>query len=150
MTAARACASPARSSSHLPRLDRLRARQQSAFEGGLGDGEDRSRTEPLLGQHLAEVGRDLAHHIGGNAVEHDRDGGAALARFAQQIPRDRVGVAGGGRDEDPQVCGGEQLGREIPVGRDDTVDVGRVEQGEAAAERIGRDEPDRVDARSDA
>ena len=68
-------------------------------------------------------------------VEHQRDRRAARPRGAQELPRHRVGVAGRGGDEQPQVGGGEQLLGEGPVGLHHRVDVGRVEQREARVER---------------
>ena len=76
---------------------------------------------------------DLVRGLGRHAVEHDGQRGAALLRGPQEVPGDRVGVAGRGRDEEPQVGGGEQLGGELAVGGDDRVDVGGVEQGEPGA-----------------
>jgi hypothetical protein len=78
----------------------------------------------------------------GHAVEHDRQRRAAVAGGVQQVPGHRVGVAGGGRDEQPGVGGGEQLAGEVAVGLDDRVDVGRVEQREPLGQRVGRRELD--------
>ena len=107
------------------------AGRQPVLELGLDDREDRGLVEPLLAQHRGEVGADLVDRRRGYPVEDDGDGRAALGRVAQQLPRDGVGVARSRRDEDPQVRGGEQLGREAAVGLDDAVDVGGVEQGQA-------------------
>ncbi len=73
-----------------------------------------------------------------DAVEDERDGGAAVARRLQHVPRHRVGVARGGRHEQPRVGRGQQLPGERPVGLHDGVDVGRVEEGEPRRERVGR------------
>ena len=67
----------------------------------------------------------------GHPVEQHGERGAALLGGLQHVPRHGVGVAGGRRDEQPQVGGGEQLRGEPPVRGDDRVDVGGVEEGEA-------------------
>ena len=77
-------------------------------------------------------------------VEHDGQRGAALLRGLQEVPRHRVGVAGGGGDEQPEVGGGEQLGGEPAVGADHGVDVGGVEDGEPGVERRRGDELERA------
>ena len=70
-----------------------------------------------------------------------RDSAVPRSRAAlQQVPRDRVGVAGRGRHEEPGVGRGQQLARQRPVGLDDRVDVGRVEQGEPGRQRGRRRE----------
>ncbi len=56
----------------------------------------------------------------------------------QELPRHGVRVAGGGRDEEPPVRGGEQLVRERAVLGEHGVDVGRVEQREPGRKRCRR------------
>ena len=67
--------------------------------------------------------------------------GAAFGGLAQQVPGHGVGVAGGGGDEQPQVGGGEQLGGQLPVGPDDRVDVGGVQQRQPGGQRGRGDQP---------
>ena len=74
----------------------------------------------------------LVHRCRRHTVEHDGDNGLSLGGGAEVLPRDGVGVARCRGDEQPQVGGGEKLGRQRPVLRDDRVDVGRIEDREAA------------------
>ena len=87
--------------------------------------------------------RHLAGRVSRNAVEHDRECGPALAGRAQELPGNGIRVAGGGRDEEPAVRGGEQLVRERPVLRQHRVDVRRVEQREPRWQRRRGDELER-------
>ena len=58
-----------------------------------------------------------------------------------------VAVAGGRRDEDPEVGGREQLDGQVAVGLDDGVDVGRVDDRQAGRDAVVRHQPQRGDAR---
>ncbi len=88
----------------------------------------------MLVEHLGQVLRHLLARPGGYAVDDDGEGRTALTGRAQVIPRHRIGVAGSRRDEQPQVGGAEQLGRQLVVGDLDGIDVGRVEDGETLVE----------------
>ena len=58
----------------------------------------------MFGQHVAQV---VADHVLGavrHPVEHDRQRRTALLREVEQIPRHRIGVAGGRGDEEPEVA----------------------------------------------
>ena len=135
----RACASAVSPSSQLAHRRERGGWQEPVLEPALGHDEQLRLAEPALVEHLAQVRRHLAR-VGRHAVEHDGDDGAALARLLEQLPRDGVRVARGGRDEEPGVGGGEQLVGERAVLVGDRVDVGRVEQGDALGERGGRHE----------
>ena len=131
-TIERARASLASACSHERSRSTASARQPAVgVERRLGHGEDRRRRQPLLAQHRGEVRADLGDGIRRDAVEHDRDGGAAVGGGAQQVPGHGIRVARRGGDEEPQVGGGEQLGGDGAVGGDDRVDVGGVEQRHA-------------------
>ena len=86
------------------------------------------------------MGGDVVGGLGRDAVEHERQRGAPVARRLEQAPGDGVGVARGGGDEEPGVRGGEQLPGERAVGLHDGVDVGRVEQREPGRQVVGRHE----------
>ena len=131
-TLARARASLARAvSQDLQALDVALGEAALSGQRRLRDAEDRRGRQALLAQHRREVRPDLGHGLGRHAVEHDRHRGAPFGGLAQQLPGDGVGIARGRRDEQPQVGGREQLGRQRPVGRDHGVDVGGVEQRHA-------------------
>ena len=134
---ARACPSAASSSSHArtgrERRGRAGGRPRAAPPRRPAAGRPaRPRSASMLRRCAATSGDGL----GRDAVEHERQRGAAVARRLQQLPRHGVGVAGGGRDEQPRVGRGEQLPRERAVGLHHRVDVGRVEQGEARRQRL--------------
>ena len=92
-------------------------------------------SRPRSAYHRAQVLADLREGPGRDAVEHQPDP-EPRARAAQELPRHGVGVARGGRDEQPRVGRGEQLPRERAVGLHDGVDVGRVEKRQAGRERL--------------
>ena len=118
----------------------LGRRDQPVLERSLPDDEQLRVVEPALAEHLAQVVGDLGDGVGRDAVEHDRERGAALARALEQLPRHRVRVARGGRDEEPGVRGGEQLRAERAVLGDDGVDVRGVEQSQPRGQTLGRRE----------
>ena len=112
-------------------------RQQALFvDGGLRDGEQRRSGQPTLAHQLAEVRRDLRHGPRRDPVEHHRHGGAAFGGRQQELPRHGVGITGRRGDEEPQVGGRQQLSRELPVLRDDRVDVRSVEDGQTLRNRV--------------
>jgi len=78
----------------------------------------------------------LVLRSGGHAVEDDRDDGTSVDGRAQQVPWHGVGVSGRRRHEQPQVRGGEELGRELSVLADHGVDVGGVEQRQTLRDRL--------------
>ena len=73
-------------------------------------------------------------------VENEGERRPAVARRTEELPRHRVGVAGGGRDEEPSVGRREELAGERAVLGEDGVDVGRVEEGEPLRKRLRRRE----------
>ena len=109
------------------RFDGVGREQAVGVDGRLGDREQRGVRQTARGHHAGQVAPDLDDAVAGGAVEHHRDRGAAFGRLAQVVPGDLVGVAGGGRDEEPEVRGREELGRELPVALVDRVDVRGVE-----------------------
>ena len=112
----------------------------SMTESDLGDlalldGEERGVLQAAAGEHPREVGGDGVDGVGRRAVQHDRHGGRALGGLAQEVPRHLVCVPRGRGDEQPQVGGREQLGREHTVALLDRVDVGGVEDRQARRHR---------------
>ncbi len=85
------------------------------------------------------LGGDLVRH----PVEHGGEGDVVLLRAAEQVPGDGVGVPGGGGDEHPDVRGADEIGGQIAVARDERVDVGGVQQGEARGQGPGGDDAER-------
>ena len=124
-----------------PAADRRdgRVRQQAfGVHLGFGDGEQRRGAQAPLAHHLAQVRGHLGHRGRRHAVEHHRHHRVAGGRRAQIVPGHGVGVTGGGGDEEPQVGGGQQLGRQRPVLGDHRVDVGGVQDGQAGRQgRLG-------------
>src|SRR6478609_9681349 len=116
----------------LPDLHhRRRGQQPQLGDLALLDDEERGVLEAAAGQHPGEVRGDGVHRLGRGAVEDDGDRGRAVRGLAEEVPGHLVGVARGRGDEEPQVGGGEQLGRQHAVLLLDRVDVGCVEDGEA-------------------
>lgn len=70
-------------------------------------------------------------------VEDGDEGGVVLLGRTQQMPRHGVGVAGGGRHHDPDVRRADEFGGQDTVAYDERVDVGGVQQGEAARQPGG-------------
>ena len=70
---------------------------------------------------------NLAAGVLGHAVENERERRAAVARRTEELPRHRIGLAGGGRDEEPSVGRREELAGENTVLGEDGVNVGRVQ-----------------------
>lgn len=117
--------------------------EEAVDELGLPHDEERRGVEAVLVHHPAQVVR---HGLGARVdpVEDHRDLRAALGGTVQEVPRDGVGVAGGRRDEQPQVGRGEELRGELAVRRLHGVDVGRVHEREALRQRVARDEAQRA------
>lgn len=90
---------------------------------------------PTLGERR-QIGTDLAAHTARHAVEDDRNAQAAAGSLLQVSPGDRIGIAGGAGDEDPQVRAVEELGREATIGLLHRVDVGSVEDGDARTPEV--------------
>lgn len=80
---------------------------------------------------------DLGDELVGDPVEDADEGGVVFLGGAQEVPGDGVGVAGGGGDHHPDVGGGDEFGGEQAVAGDQGVDVGGVEEGEAAGQGRG-------------
>ena len=111
MTMPRACASRARAARPGAQpLDVHVGEPPGGVQDGLGHGEQRRPGQALLAQHGGEVAADLLHRLRWHAVQHDRHRRAAGGRLAQQLPRHRVGVPGGGGDEQPEVGGRRAAG----------------------------------------
>ena len=120
----------------LPDLEDGRGLQQPHLgDLALLDGEQRGVLEAAAGEHPREVGGDGLDGVGRRPVQHDGDGGRALGRLAQEVPRHLVGVARRRGDEEPEVGGREQLGGEDAVALLDGVDVGRVEDRQPGRHR---------------
>ncbi len=91
--------------------------------------EQRHAAQARVVQKRSKMAAYLFEFVLGHAVEHDADLRCAFVCDAQQMPRHRIGVAGGRRHEQPHVGRAEQAYGEIAVGVD-RVDVGDVEDGE--------------------
>ncbi len=102
----------------------------------LGHGVDQHGLDPGLAEHAAQVGLDGFFVPFGNAVEHHGDCDGARGRRVEQFPGHGVGVAVGGGDEEPQIGGGKQFLGQGAVFFGDRVDIGRVDERDAA--RQGR------------
>ncbi len=120
--------------------DRL-GEQSVTVEFGLGQHEQGNAAEIVSLEHAGEVRGDLVGRARRHPVEHHRERGPAVAGGLQQVPGNGVGVPGGGRDEEPEVGGGQQLQRELPVALDDGIDVGCVEEGQPGGQGGGGDDP---------
>ena len=73
-------------------------------------------------------------------VDDDDQRQAAVAGPEQDVPRHAVGVAGRGRDEDAEVGGLREAVGQLPVRVLDRVDVGRVDERDAARLAFVRDD----------
>ena len=93
-----------------------------------------------FGEQALDVVEHLAPVIGlrRQAIDDDDQRQATLPDPAEDEPRDAVGVAGRGRNEQAQVGGLDELIGELAVGVLDTVDVGRVDEREARRPGSGR------------
>ncbi len=104
--------------------------------GQFGDGEAGDGAESGGGEHRRvlprDVGRDLVRHPVQDGDERD----VVLLGRTQQVPGHGVRVPGGGGDEHPDVGGADQLGGQLAVAGDEGVDVGGVEEGEAAGQGV--------------
>ena len=118
--------------------------QQSVDKRLLLDRERRRGAEAFGAQHLLEVRSDLGGGTRRHAIEHQTDADPTGHRAAEELPRHRVGVAHGSRDEQPQIRRVQQLGGHGSVGVDDGVDVGRVEQGQRLGHSVAGDQLDVV------
>lgn len=104
--------------------------------GEFGDGEAGDVAESGFGEEGGVVPGDLGDELVGDPVEDADEGGVVFLGGAQEVPGDGVGVAGGGGDHHPDVGGGDEFGGEQAVAGDQGVDVGGVQEGEAAG-RVG-------------
>lgn len=77
---------------------------------------------------------DLGEHLVGHPVEDGDEGDLVLLGGAQQVPGHGVRVPGGGGDHDPDVGGADEFGGQGAVVDHEGVDVGGVEEGEAAGQ----------------
>ena len=132
-------------------VERVALRVQRAF----GDGDDLELAEgagigevalleeaPIVGDHrLGLIG------LRRQAVEDHEQRHAPLPSPREDVPRDLVGVTGGGAHEDDEVGELEQLDRERAIGDLDAVEVGRVDQHQAAGRIRQRPQLERSRAR---
>ena len=106
--------------------------EHAAFVARLfGDGVNQYGVDSGLVEHASQVVFDGFFVAFGHAVEHHGNGDGACGRFVEQFPGHGVGVAVGGGDEEPQVCGGEQFLGEDAVFLGDGVDIGCVDERDA-------------------
>jgi hypothetical protein len=84
--------------------------------------------------------RHLPAGVFGHPVENERKRCPPFACRTEELPRHRVGIAGGGRNEEPPVGRGQELVGERAILGEDGVDVGRVEEGEPLWKRSRRRE----------
>ena len=106
--------------------------EHAAFVAGLfGDGVNQDGVDSGFVEHASQVVFDGFFVAFGHAVEHHGDGDGACGCFVEQFPGHGVGVAVGGGDEEPQVCGGEQFLGEGAVFLGDGVDIGCVDERDA-------------------
>jgi hypothetical protein len=125
-------------------LHDLGDRQQPGLvDGPLLHGEERRALEAALAEHLLQVRGDLVASAGWDPVEHDRDRRAALGGRPQEVPGHLVGVTRGRGDEEPEVCGRQQLGGEGAVADLDGVDVRGVEDRQSGRDGVDGDELER-------
>ena len=117
-------------------LHRGGGQQPLGIDGGLGHREQYRIAKAALAHHLSEVRRDLGHRPRRHPVQHDSNRGTPLRGRAQILPGHGVGVSSRRGDEQPQIGGGQQLGRELAVLRHHRVDVRRIEQGQARRDRV--------------
>ena len=103
----------------------------------FGDGVNQHGVDSRLVEHASQVVFDGFFVAFGHAVEHYGDCDGACGGLVEQFPGHGVGVAVGGGDEEPQVCGGEQLLGEGAVFLGDGVDIGRVNERNALRQRRG-------------
>ena len=112
--------------------------EHPAFVAGLfGDGVNQYGVDSGFVEHASQVVFDGFFVAFGHAVEHHGDGDGACGCFVEQFPWHGVGVAVGGGDEEPQVCGGEQFLGEGAVFLGDGVDIGCVDERDALRQRRG-------------
>ena len=127
-------------------VDRGGRQHAELIERLLVDREDGGVRESAVGEHRAQVGQHFVGGTGGHAVEHDADRDLPRGGALEQAPRHGVGVAVGGRDEEPQVGGGEQLCREGAVLVGDRVDVGGVDDRERSRNLLVLEQHELADA----
>ena len=87
---------------------RAAGRRRSVVSGTTNSG---APPRPCCGSISCRCARDVVLGARRHPVEQHGEGGAAVCGGLQDVPGHRVGVAGGGGDEQPEVGGGEQLGR---------------------------------------
>ncbi len=119
--------------------------QQSAAAGRFGefgDGEARYVAQSGLGEQGPVLAGDLGEHLVRHPVQDGDEGGLVLLGGAQEVPGDGVGVPRGGGDHHPDVGGADEFGGECPVVDHEGVDVGGVEDGEAARQAGDGLDPD--------
>lgn len=92
--------------------------------------------QAFLVQHPAQVVLDFHRRRRLHTIQHHGHGDVAAGRIAQQLPRHRIRIAIGGRDEQPQVSRGEQLSGKRPVVVRDGVDVRSIEHREALGDLL--------------
>ncbi|OKL54483.1 hypothetical protein BSZ39_03680 [Bowdeniella nasicola] len=113
--------------------------QHALVGAGVGDDEQRYVAKARLGEAIHEVGAHVGKDLRRDPVEDDRELQAALMRVAQVLPRDRIAVARGSRDKQPQVGGLEEFRRGFAVQVVEGVEVGSVDEGQALGQRLVAD-----------
>ena len=121
-------------------LGRPVGRDHAVDQRRFRDDEQWRTSEPLLGQHLPHVGGHFGHGLSWHPVEHDHHGGVAIDRRPKRRPRNRIGVSGGGGDEEPEVGRRHQHARHLAVGLGHRVQVGGVEQTQSGRNLIDGDQ----------
>ena len=94
-----------------------------------------------------EVGQHVVNGSGRGSVENDADGDRAGGSAFEHAPRHGIRVPVRGRDEQPEVRGGEQLCGECAILVGDGIDIGRVDDGERRRHPLVGEEHEFVDAR---
>ena len=80
--------------------------------------------------------RHFGHGFRGYPVQRDDDRRVAVDSGPQCRPWNRVGVPGGGRDEDPQIGRRHQHAGHLTVGRRHRVEVGSIEKAHAGGDLV--------------
>jgi hypothetical protein len=102
---------------------KCRRGDQVLDKGYLGHDKHLRLRQALLLEHLPQVRGHLAAGVLRYAVENEGESRPAIAGRTEEFPRYCVGIACGGRDEEPSVCRSEELVGERAVLGEDRVDV---------------------------
>ena len=94
--------------------------------------------EAFLLQQRAEIGADFGFRLRRHAVQDHGHHDVPRGRVQEQLPGNRVCIAVGRGDEDPEVRGGQQLSGQPAVVIGDGIDVGCVQQRDPLRDRLVR------------